>query len=179
MVLEIIAAIRNENEFKNALSKDINTIFDLSPDLLSIATRVKKAHEHKKKIFLHIDLATGIGKDESGLLFLKRIGVDGVISTRTNIIKLAKKLGLFTVQRFFIVDSHSVETSIEAVKSSKADMIEIMPGTVTKVISRLKNELEMPIVAGGLIESRAEIESAVECGAYAVSTGKEELWGIK
>jgi glycerol uptake operon antiterminator len=55
-------------------------------------------------------------------------------------------------------------------------MIEIMPGTVTKVIKRLKRELGMPIVAGGLIESLSEINDALESGASAVSTGKKEFW---
>lgn len=176
MESKIIAAVRGEHEFECAILKNINIIFDLSPDLLNVADRVKRVHDAGKKLFVHIDLATGIGKDESGLSFLKGIGVDGVISTRTNIIKMAKKLGLFTVQRFFIVDSHSIDTSVEAVKTSKPDMIEIMPGTVAKVIKRLKTDLAMPIVAGGLIETKKEIEEAILWGATAVSTGKKELW---
>ncbi|MBE7035608.1 MAG: glycerol-3-phosphate responsive antiterminator [Ruminococcaceae bacterium] len=175
----IIAAVRGEQEFENALLQNVSIIFDLSPDLLSVANRIKKAHGAGKKLFVHIDLATGIGKDESGLSFLKGVGVDGIISTRTNIIKLAKKLDMFTVQRFFIVDSHSIDTSIEAVKTSKPDMIEIMPGTIAKVIRRLKIELDMPIVAGGLIETEKEIEEVLECGASAVSTGKKELWKMR
>ena len=172
----IIAAVRSKTECESALLQPIDLVFDLSPDLLTVADRVKKVHAVGKKMFVHIDLATGIGKDESGLSFLKSIGVDGVISTRTNIIKYAKKHGLFTVQRIFIVDSHSIDTSIEAVKVSKPDMIEIMPGTIAKVIKRLKNELDMPIVAGGLIETKSEIEQVIDCGASAVSTGKKELW---
>lgn len=83
---------------------------------------------------------------------------------------------MFTVQHFFIVDSQSVYTTIESAKASKADMIEIMPATVTKVIDRLKKELDMPIVAGGLIETREEIEQALTSGAAAISTGKKEFW---
>ena len=106
------------------------------------------------------------------------MGADGIISTRSNMIKLAKKIGMYTVQRFFIVDSHSVETTLETAKASKADMIEIMPGTVSKVIKTLKKELDMPIVAGGLIETTEEIEDAVLCGVAAISTGKKEFWDI-
>ena len=123
-------------------------------------------------------MAEGIGKDEAGIRYAKNQGVDGIISTRTNIIKLSKKENLFTVQRFFAVDSQSVATVIESAKASKADMIEIMPGTVTKVITRLKGELDMPIVAGGLIETAEEIKEALKCGATAISTGKQEFWGM-
>ena len=125
---------------------------------------------------MHIDLAEGIGKDEYGIRFVSDLGADGIISTRTNMIKLAKKLGMYTVQRFFIVDSHSVDTTVESAKASKADMIEIMPGTVSKVIRNLKKVLDMPIVAGGLIESWDEINEAIACGATAISVGKKELW---
>ena len=175
----IIAAARSSDEFASALKSQTDTIFMLAPNIADIKEQATAAHKAGKKIFIHLDLAAGIGKDEYGIRFAKEQGVDGIISTRTNIIKLAKKENLFTVQRFFVVDSQSVTTTIESAKSSKADMIEIMPATVTKVIKKLKQELDMPIVAGGLIETSQEIEDAISCGATAISTGKKEFWECK
>lgn len=172
----IIAAVRNNYELEEAVKSDVWMIFMLAPNIEDIKGQAELVHKAGKKLFIHIDLAEGIGKDEYGMRFAKKAGVDGIISTRTNIIKLASKLGICTVQRFFIVDSQSVNTSIETAKQSKADMIEIMPGTVAKVIKKLKSELSMPIVAGGLIETREEIEEAINCGAAAISTGKKEFW---
>jgi len=172
----IIAAVRTDSEFNKAVLSDSDAVFDLSPDLLTVIKKVKIAHEAGKKIFIHLDLATGIGKDKSGTMFAKRAGVDGIISTRVNIIKNARECGLFTVQRFFIVDSQSVDTTIEAVKASKPDMIEIMPGVVFKVIGDLKKHLDVPIIAGGLIKTKQEADEAVNYGASAVSTGTENLW---
>ena len=172
----VIAATRSDEEFLHAVACRPNIIFDLDPDLMSISGKVKKAHEAGKKYLIHIDLAKGLGKDESGIRFLKRIGVDGVISTKVAMIKLARTHGLLTVQRFFIVDSHSVETTVEAVKSSKPVMIEIMPGTLAKVIARLKGCIDAPIIAGGLIETAEEVSAMLESGASAVSTGRKELW---
>lgn len=172
----IIAAVRHAEEFKAALESDVQMIFMLAPNIEDIEGEADASHKRGKKYFIHLDLAEGIGKDECGIRFAKKLGVDGIISTRTNIVKAAKKLGICTVQRFFIVDSHSVETSIEAACQSKADMIEIMPGTVAKVIKRMKEKLEMPIVAGGLVETTAEIKEAISCGASAISTGKREFW---
>lgn len=54
-------------------------------------------------------------------------------------------------------------------------MIEIMPGTLDKVIKKLKNEINIPIIAGGLIETQEEIKASLESGASAVSTGKKEF----
>lgn len=173
----IIAAIRTEDELNDALSSDVGIIFDLAPNILTLSENVKKAHSSGKKIFIHIDLAEGIGKDKPGLVYSKNCGVDGIISTRINIIKAARELGLFTVQRFFIVDSHSISTTVEALKSSKADMIEVMPGIVPKVIKNLRAVVDAPIIAGGLIETVDEITAAVKSGAYAVSSGEKSLWG--
>ena len=173
---QVIAAVRTNQEFMLALNSKVKTVFMLSTNIEEIKEQVCLAHENGKKLFVHIDLAEGIGKDAYGVKFLKNQGVDGIISTRTNLIKLARKEGVFTVQRFFVVDSQSIETTVESALSSKADMIEIMPGILPKVIKSLKTRLSMPIVAGGIIETEQEICEVIKSGAMAVSTGKVSLW---
>ena len=175
----VISATRSDEEFLRAVASATDVIFDLDPDLMNITAKVKKAHETGKKYLLHVDLAKGLGKDESGIRFLKRIGVDGVISTKVGVIKLAREQGLHTIQRFFIVDSHSIETTVESVRVSKPDMIEIMPGTVCKVIERLKKRIDVPIIAGGLVETEDEVKEIFLSGASAVSTARNELWKLK
>ena len=172
----IIAAVRNQQELEKAVTSNAWMIFMLAPNIDDIKRQAELAHGGGKKFFIHLDLAEGIGKDEYGIRFAKAQGVDGIISTRTNIIKMAKKENLCTVQRFFILDSHSVHTTIESAKMSTADMIEMMPGPLSKIITKLSKELETPVVAGGLIETVEEAENAILSGATAVSTGKGELW---
>lgn len=173
---KIIAAVRSEAEFKAAIESGVEAVFDLQPDIFTLQERVCLAHQRNKKYLLHIDLANGIGKDEAGLQFVKQSGADGVISTRVSMIKKARELKLFTVQRFFIVDSHSVETTVEAVTTAKPDMIEIMPGLLPKVIVSLVQKTEIPLIAGGLIESKKEAEAILGYGATAVSAGTQKLW---
>ena len=172
----VIAAVKNKEEFQQALETPVETIFHLTPNILSLKKEIDLAHACGKKLLMHIDFAEGIGKDRCGVLFSKKLGVDGIISTRVNMIKIARELGLFTVQRFFIVDTRSVDTTVESLKSSKADMIEVMPGVVPKVIKTLKERISVPIIAGGLIQSAAEVRSALDGGAAAVSTGSQALW---
>lgn len=172
----IIAAVRNDEEFEKAVKSNVKIIFDLAPDISEIGKRIKKAHTYQKILFVHIDLATGIGRDKSGITFLKALGLDGILSTKASMIKIAKELGLKAVQRFFIIDSKSVAATIEGIKNTKADMIEIMPGIVVRVIKRLKTETDVPIIAGGLIETEQDVKAAKNSGAFAVSTGKESLW---
>ena len=172
----IIAAIRNEDDFDSALHSSSDIFFELSPDIFTLAYEVKQAHKYNKKIYIHIDLAKGIAGDKHGLMYAGDLGVDGIISTRTHTIKLAKESGLKTVQRFFVVDSHFVDTTLDVVSAARPDMIEIMPGIVTKVIARLKSKLNTPLIAGGLIETHTEAQAAISAGASAVSTGAKELW---
>lgn len=173
---KVIAAVRTKDELIWASSSDVKIIFDLSPNIMTVEENLSKVHSVGKKYFIHIDLAEGIGKDKSGIEFMKKLGVDGIISTRPGIIKAARELGVFTVQRFFIVDSQSIDTTVESLKSSKAQMIEIMPGCVLKVISNLKNIVDVPMIAGGLIETKEDVQNALNSGASAVSTGKQSLW---
>lgn len=172
----VIAAVRTDEDFDLALKSKAPVIFDLSPDLLTVDYKVRAAHHVGKKLLIHMDLATGIGKDRSGILYMKDAGIDGIISTRVSIIKLAREEKIFTVQRFFIVDSQSVDTTVEAIKTAKPDMIEVMPAIASKTIKKLYEKLDIPIIAGGLIETSEEIAVALANGAAAVSTGEETLW---
>lgn len=174
--ISIIAAVKNEEDFEQSLTSGVHTVFHLAPNIMTLQKNIQKARKAGKKLLIHIDLAEGLSKDKFGIQYAKELGVDGVISTRANLIKFAKEEGLFTVQRFFILDSRSVEAIAETVKSSKADMIEVMPGVVPKIIGRLKGSVAVPIIAGGLIETAEEAKAAIDSGAYAISTGDKSLW---
>ena len=172
----VIAAVRDDEGFNKALASSVEFVFLLNSDLLTLKEKIKKCHEAKKKIFVHVDFTEGLGKDKVGMEALSRFSADGVITTRSGIVKAAKEAGLSTVQRFFIVDSHSFDTAVESVKITHPDMIEVMPALVTREIKRLRDSLKIPVIAGGLIEEKTEIYSALSMGASAVSTGKWMLW---
>lgn len=175
----IAAAIRTEKDFSTALRSDVDMIFLLHSNIMTVNQCVKEIHSAGKKAFVHVDFAEGIGKDRFGLEFLAKQGVDGILTTRTNIIKAAKEFNLITVQRFFMVDSHSVGTSVESIRISKPDIIEIMPGIITKKIKEFSEKVNCPIIAGGIIETEEEVRAALDAGATVVSTGEVDLWNVK
>lgn len=92
----IIATVY-ENGFDTAISSPPEIIFFLGANLLTVKQRIKEAHEANKKILIHIDLAEGIGKDKTGIEYLAHCGADGIISTRTQLIRIALKSVLFTM----------------------------------------------------------------------------------
>lgn len=172
----IIAAI-HENNFDAALQSPCEVIFHLKANILNIAQRVEAAHAANKQIFVHIDLANGIGKDKSGIEFLARCGVDGIISTKGQLIRFGKESGLITVQRFFILDSQGIESIHEILDTSAPDVIELMPGVIGKAIRKFSGGT-IPVIAGGLVETKSEITDAITCGATAISTSAKDLWYI-
>ena len=170
----IIAAVR-DRAFDKALASPVEVIFLLGGDIATIADRIKAAKAAGKYICIHIDLCDGIGKDRSGVRFLASCGADGIISTKSSIIKFAKDAGLISIQRFFAYDSHGVGSISEVLANTKPDIMEIMPGIIGKVIERFV-ATGIPLIAGGLVETRQEVNTALKLGAFAVSTGREELW---
>lgn len=172
----IIAAVRTADDFAAALKSNVKCIFLLSSNIRDIDSLSERAHAADKLLFIHMDFADGLSKDAAGVAYLSTKNIDGIISTRSNIISAAKECGFFAIQRFFMIDSRSVDTALDSLRQSKADMVEIMPALAYKSIARIRKSINIPIIAGGLIEFKEEIFSALNAGASMVSTGKQELW---
>jgi len=137
----IIAAVKNEAEFQAALASDVKLIFHLVPNIMTLQDNIKQAHSSGKSLFIHLDLAEGIGRDRAGLLYLAQAGADGIISTRAQMIQFAKELGLVTVQRFFLLDSKGIESIDEMLKHTSPHLIELMPGVICKSIRHIIQKL--------------------------------------
>ena len=176
---KVAAAVRTEEDFQAALTSDVEVIFLLYSNLLTIGSHIKKAHGAGKKLFVHMDFSEGIGKDRTGLEYLKQEGADGILTTKTGMIRPAKELGLITVQRFFIVDSHSVDTAVDSIRIAKPDIVEIMPGVVCKKIREFAEKVNTPILAGGLVEFPEDVDNAIAAGAEGISTADRLLWNYK
>lgn len=161
--------------WQSAVLSDAEVLFHLGADIITVSDDIKAGKRNGKFVFIHIDLADGIGKDKTGIEWLKKLGADGVISTRTQLIRAAQDNGLLAVQRFFMLDSKGMHSVAETIESTRPDLIEIMPGVIPKAL-KLFSRQEIPVIAGGLIETKQEVTAALSAGAVAVSTGRKELW---
>lgn len=170
----VIAAI-GDSKWQQALESPAQVIFYQSANILTVAEKVRQAHQAGKYIMIHMDLAEGIGRDRSGIRFLSQCGADGIISTKSQLIRQAREQGMLTVQRFFALDSKGLESIEEMLHNSDPHLIEIVPGVIPKVLERFSKG-SFPVIAGGLLETKAELTQALGCGVIAVSTGKTALW---
>ena len=170
-----VIAATDRAGWQSAVLSDAEVLFHLGADIISVGNDIAAAKRRGKFVFIHIDLTDGIGKDKAGIQWLKGLGADGVISTRTQLIRAAHDSGLLAVQRFFMLDSKGMHSVAETIENTRPDLIEIMPGVIPKAL-RLFSRQEIPVIAGGLIETKQEVTAALSAGAVAVSTGKKELW---
>ena len=172
----VIAAVRTDEDFGRAVDSSVGCIFLLSSNIMTIKDRLESAHKAGKKVFVHIDMSDGIGRDNAGVAYLAKLGVDGIITTRTGIIRAVRESSLPCVQRVFAIDYQATQTSAGAIGNHRPTYIEIMPGVIPKVISRFRAETDIPIIAGGLVETAEEVSAALKSGALAVSTSNKALW---
>jgi len=174
----VIASVRGMEDLEHALDKRIRVIFLLAGDIFNLIDIEKRMREPGHLFLLHLDLMRGIARDQVGITYLKKcFDIDGIISTHTNIINYARKQQLITLQRLFILDSESLKSGAKLVQSSSPDSVEILPGIILPSIQDSLQQLALPpIVAGGLIKTREEVDRILAAGAVAVSTSRKELW---
>lgn len=173
----IIAAVKDEAGLAESLSAECRLIFILYGTVCSISTIVEKIKSKGKIAIVHIDLIQGLSAKSEAIDYIKNnTSADGIISTKGNLVKYAVDIGLIGILRIFIIDSMAMENVKRQITLACPDMVEIMPGIMPEIIERLKIEIKIPIIAGGLISDKKDIIAALSVGADAVSTTKTGLW---
>lgn len=179
----VIAAIKDDSGLTEALETECEIIFILYGDVCTIPQIVNSVKSAGKIAMVHLDLITGLNNTkEISVDFIKNnTQADGIITTKGNLIGRAKELGLYTVLRYFVIDSMAL-VNIEKQDRhgiSQPDVIEILPGIVLpKIIKRVKDVSRVPVLAGGLISDRDDVMNALNNGVLAVSTTNQEVWKL-
>ncbi|WP_425447688.1 glycerol-3-phosphate responsive antiterminator [Dethiothermospora halolimnae] len=173
----IIAAINDLDRLDNAIKSPCEIIFLLTGNIFNLKNVVDKVRKNDMEIYIHIDLIDGFSKDMIALKYISNnIKPDGIITTKSNLIRIAKSMNIFAIQRLFIVDSLSIETGLKSIHSSKPDAIEVLPGIMPKILKKINNKTNVPIIAGGLIEDKDDVIQCLSADATGISTSREEIW---
>jgi glycerol uptake operon antiterminator len=176
----VIAAIKDEKGLENCCAcEEIRVVFILYGDICTIGAIVERVKAAGKIAMVHMDLIDGLKGKESTVDFIKQFtAADGIISTKTNLIKRAKELGLYTVLRFFILDSMAYENIQKQLGVVRPDALEILPGLMPKIIRRVSKLTRVPVIAGGLIAEKEDVMAALGADAISVSTTNPEIWRL-
>lgn len=170
----IINAVKDLKDLEKGLLEPSKIIFLLCGDICNLEEATRKISSAGKVAFVHMDMVSGIsGKDCIAVDYIKENSfAKGIITTKINIAKYAKSIGMMVVQRCFLIDSLSFENTKKILNECDFDAVEILPGVMPKIIKKLSSEINTPLIAGGLISDMEDIEIALNSGAIAVSTTK-------
>lgn len=173
----IIAAVNNLEKLDMALSSPCKVIFLLTGNIMNIKGVVDKCRSNDKCTLVHLDLIEGLSKEEWALKYINEyVKPDGIITTRSNLVRICKEDNIFAIQRMFMLDSMSLYTGIKSIHSTKPEAIEILPGIMPKVIKQIHTETQIPLIAGGLIIDKEDAMASLNAGAMGISTSNKAVW---
>jgi len=174
----VIAAVKDDQGLeKCCMSNDIRIVFILYGDVCTVKTIVERIKESGKIAVVHVDLIGGLSGKEVVVDFIRQnTQADGIISTKPALVKRAKELNLYTVLRVFILDSMAFENIPKQMSVARPDVIEILPGLMPKIITRVSRLVRVPVIAGGLISEKEDVVAALSAGAISVSTTNPSVW---
>mgnify|MGYP003276713566 FL=1 len=173
----VVASVKDEAGLERALASQCRVVFLLFGSVLNIAALVARVKGAGKLALVHLDLVEGLAQRDVSVDFLARdTRADGVITTRPQLARHAKGLGLISLQRFFLLDSMAVENMRKTLEQDGCDLIEVLPGAMPKVLRGLTASIRKPVIAGGLICDKEDVTGALAAGAVAVSSTSEDVW---
>ena len=175
-----IMAIKDNTDLKECIKDDYKNnkiVFVLYGNIENITNIVEKLKDHDKIVFVHENLIEGLSCSHFSPSFIKKYtDADGIITLRAQNAYEARKIGLCTVFRFFLLDSLSYESVKDTVKTISSDLLEVLPGIMPKMIGEISRRYPTPLVAGGLIRDKSDVVDALNAGAIAVSSSNYAVW---
>lgn len=176
----VIAAVKNMDGLEQCCSlEDIRIIFVLFGDICSIGGIVCRIKAAGKLAMVHVDLIGGLSTREVAVDFIRQnTDADGIITTKPSLVKRGRELSLYTVLRYFLLDSMAYENILQQQSVVRPDFIEVLPGVMPGIIKSLCRELKVPVIAGGLISDREAVLNALSAGAAAISSTNHQVWRL-
>ena len=97
----MIAALKSDEGLEKAIASDCTTVFFLYGTILNIASHVERVKQAGKIVFVHADLIEGLtARDITADFIAQNTQADGIISTRPNIIRRAKRSACWPFSAF-------------------------------------------------------------------------------
>ena len=145
----------------------------------TIAEVIKEIHQHQRKVIIHMDLIHGLANDQYGAQYMcQTLHVDGIISTKAKTIEAAKQNHCVSILRTFMIDSRSLQRSLQLANQVRPDYIEVLPAMLPGIVSRISKDCSIPVIGGGLITSKEDKNHCLQEGMIAVSCSRVELWEV-
>jgi glycerol uptake operon antiterminator len=174
----IIPALRSLRDVDAAASAPCRLVYLLGASLSDLDEYLHKLRSQDKEVLVNLDLFAGLSRHGEAVAYLAASGCSGIISTHIDVLGVARSHGLFAIQRTFVIDSDSVNSSMRSLARFLPDALELLPAPVApRLVPRLQKDFpSVATVGGGLVSDLAEADSLIRQGLDAVSTGNPNLW---
>jgi glycerol uptake operon antiterminator len=173
----VAAAMKSNEDMQIALKSDAMLLFLLKGDAFHIAPFITEAHQLGKGVVVHVDLVSGIGKDRAGIQYLRQLGVDAIITSRSQLVSAGRAEGLTTIQRLLLLDDSALDNGVRSIARAAPDIVEILPGIIFPEIAQtLQRLLPGPFIAGGFIRTAADVARLQAAGSILCSSSTYTLW---
>lgn len=178
----IVPAVKHLEDLTEVLSIPwVSVAILIGGDINNLEEALKiRSRFPEKYLLAHVDLIDGVGKDEAGMRFLKRLGIEGIVSVKWQLLRYAKENKMLTVQRLFLIDSEAIRTGLKVIKRVTPDAIEILPATIPKfAIDEFRKITDLSILGGGLLRTEEDVRMALSNGLTAVTASRRNLWKLR
>lgn len=173
----VAAAIKSSEDMQVALHSDVRLLFMLKGDAFELAPFVEQVHQAGKGVVVHVDLIGGVGKDRAGIQYLHQIGVDAIITSRSQLVSAGHAEGLVTIQRLLLADDSALDTGVRTIARAAPDIVEVLPGIIfPDVAPMLQQLLKGPFIAGGFIRTAEDVKRIQAAGCMLCSSSTYALW---
>lgn len=169
---EVILAVKQPGDVLDRIDwLEGRWVFLLGGPASEVIGAIKLLAEAHATAFVHLDMVHGIANDAEGIRLLAGLArPHGIISTHPSTIASAKRAGLATVERIFLLDSASLETGLRNVARTEPDAVEVLPGILPDYLGKIAGSIPVPLITGGFVTTPAHVDAALAAGAVAVST---------
>lgn len=175
----IIAAVKGREGLEHCLKSECKVVFVLFGTICDISEIVGKLKNAGKIAIVHVDMIQGLSSKEVAVDYIhNNTHADGIISTKATLVKHAKELGMYAIQRTFVVDSIALDTLKKQLMSFRPDAVEIMLGVMPKILKIMRDFTDIPLIAGGLLSDKKDVMAAFEAGVDAISATNEAVWYV-
>lgn len=177
----IVPSVRILKDLDYALNSPLDIVLLSEVHIGNLKNLTQICHKKNKRVLVNVDLVGGLSSDKMGVKLLKDLfKLDGILTSNMITINMCKSVGLFTIQRFFLMDSKAVDSSLKSFRNSQADAVELLPSPLApKFANEIVKNKKIPILAGGFVENKKSVEEFKKLGFNGVTTSTKDLWNLQ
>ena len=174
----VIPSIRDVKYLKYTQEAQCDKVLLSNAHIGNLKQLTENCHKNKQKVIVNHELIGGLGNDRIAFEMLKKLyRVDGVIGSNVSKLNQIQHMGLETIFRISLIDSHSVEMALRSLKGVNFTAVELRPYYhAVEFLPMFKEVFSGKFFAGGFINTEEKIKICQKAGFDGIMTSTKNLW---